>query len=466
MSAPAIWIGIPLAVAVLALLIPNERVNAALGGVASLLLSAIALFIPFDQALLIGPLSVKIASSFEVLGRSLVLAPADGGLLAILYGLAALWFFGAEAAGVARRLVPLGLGVLALMVASIAVEPFLYAAIFIEIAALVSIPLLTPAGQAPGRGVKRFLIYQTLALPFILFAGWMLAGVESSPGDLALTVQAATMLGMGFAFLLAVFPLYNWMPTLAEEASPFVTGFLFWCLPTITVIFGLGFLDRYAWLRTLPSIVNALQLAGILMVATGGVWAAFQRHLGRIMAYASVVETGYVILALSVQPSLDAVQIIFLGLIPRGLGLAVWSLSLALLARKAGTLRFTAVQGLARSLPLASLGVVLAAFSTAGFPLLAGFPPRLALWEGLAGGSMSTAFWLLLGVLGLLTGALRSLAVLVMAPEYAEWGWGETWVQRVMLGIGVLALFILGLFPQLARPLLEGLPLMFDRLGQ
>lgn len=466
MSAPAIWIGIPLAVAVLALLIPNERVNAALGGVTALLLSAIALFIPFDAALLIGPLSVKIASSFQILGRSLVLAPADGALLAILYGLSALWFFGSEAAGVARRLVPLGLGVLALMVASIAVEPFLYAAIFIEIAALVSIPLITPTGQAPGRGVMRFLIYQTLAMPFILFAGWMLAGVESSPGDLALTLQAATMLGMGFAFLLAVFPLYNWMPMLAEESSPFVAGFMFWCLPTITIIFGLGFLDRYAWLRTSPVMAGTLQLSGILMVVTGGVWAAFQRHLGRIMAYASIVETGYVILALSVQPSLGAIQIIFLSLIPRGLGLAVWALSLTILARKAETLRFTAVQGLARSLPLASLGVVLAAFSTAGFPLLAGFPPRLALWEGLAGSSTLTAFWVLLGVLGLLTGAVRSMAVLVMAPEYTEWGWGETWVQRIMLGIGVLGLFILGLFPQVVRPLLEGLPLMFNRLGQ
>jgi formate hydrogenlyase subunit 3/multisubunit Na+/H+ antiporter MnhD subunit len=466
MNAPAVWIGLPLVVAALALLIPNERLNAALGGVAALTLSAIALLIPLDSAMLIGPFSVKIASSLQILGRSLVLNPADGALLAILYGLAALWFFGSDAAGVARRLVPLGMGVLALMVASIAVEPFLFAAIFIEMAALVSIPLLTPPGQKPGRGVTRFLVYQTLAMPFILFAGWMLAGVESSPGDLALTLQAATMLGMGFAFLLAVFPLYNWMPMLADETSPYVMGFMFWCLPTITIIFGMGFLDRYAWLRTSPVMANTLQLTGVLMVVTGGVWSAFQRHLGRIMAYAAVAETGYVILALSVQPSLNAIQIIFLSLIPRGLGLAVWALSLTILARKSESLKFSSVQGLARSLPLASLGVVLAHFSTAGFPLLAGFPPRLALWEGLAGSSVLTAFWLFLGVLGLLTGAVRSMAVLTMAPEYTEWGWGETWVQRIMLGVGVLGLFILGVFPQVVRPLLEGLPLMFNRLGQ
>jgi len=466
MSAPALWIAVPFLVAVAAFMIPNEHANAALGGITALLLSAIALFIPIDSALLIGPISLKISASVQILGRTLVLNPADGALLAIIYGLAALWFFGSEAAGVSRRLVPLGLGIIAFLVASIAVEPFLFAAIFIEIAVLLSIPLLSPPGQVPGRGVVRFLIYQTLAMPFILFAGWMLAGVESSPGDLALTLQAATMLGMGFAFLLAVFPLYSWMPLLAEETAPFVMGFLLWSLPTITIIFGMGFLDRYTWLRTSPALANALQLTGVLMVVTGGVWTAFQRHLGRIMAYAAIVETGYIILSLGIQPSLNSTEVIFLHLIPRGLGLAVWALALTVIAQKSESLRFNAVQGMARTYPLASLGLVLANLSTAGFPLLAGFPPRLALWEGLASQSVLTAFWLLIGVLGVLIGAIRSMAVLVMAPEKTVWASNETWVQRIMLGVGIVGLFILGVFPQVVRPLLVNLPLMFTHLGQ
>jgi NADH:ubiquinone oxidoreductase subunit 2 (subunit N) len=35
------------------------------------------------------------------------------------------------------------------------------------------------------------------------------------------------------------------------------------------------------------------------MVVTGGIWAATQPHLGRIMAYGSVAETGFALLALS-----------------------------------------------------------------------------------------------------------------------------------------------------------------------
>ena len=466
MSGPLLWIVLPLLIAALTLISQSERFNSIVGGFTALTLSGIALIIPIDSALLIGPISLKISSTFQILGRSLDISPASGSLLAIVYGIAAIWFFGAEAAGVARRLVPFGLATLALLVASIAVNPFLFAAIFIEIAVLISVPLLSPPGQIPGRGTVRFLIYQTLAMPFILFAGWMLAGVEASPGDLTLTIQSAIMLGLGFAFLLAVFPLYSWIPLIAEETSPYVVGFLLWALPTTTIIFGMGFLDRYTWLRTSPEFLNALEGAGVLMVVTGGVWAAFQRHLGRMMAYASIAETGFVVMALGVQPGINSIQIIFLHLIPRGIGLAVWALSLSVIGQKAKSLRFGDVQGFARFYPVASAGLLLANFSTAGFPLLAGFPPRLALWEGLASQSLGFAFWLLIGLLGLVFGAIRTLAVLVMGSEETAWALNESWVQGIMLGVGAIGLFVLGLFPQIVHPFLANLPSIFTHLGQ
>jgi formate hydrogenlyase subunit 3/multisubunit Na+/H+ antiporter MnhD subunit len=100
----------------------------------------------------------------------------------------------------------------------------------------------------------------------------------------------------------------------------------------------------------------------------------------------------------------------------------------------------------------------------AGFPLLAGFPPRLALWEQLAHQSTGAAIWYLTGLLGLLAGAVRMLAVLVMEQEETPWGLKETLVQRVMLGVGLVGLFILGIFPQAIQPILRNLPLMFEHL--
>ena len=465
MNAPILWILIPFVSGVLILFLLPERYSPVAGGSISTILALIALIFPIDTALLLGSISLKISSSIQFFGRSFALATADGPLLAIIYGLAALWFFGTQASGTANRFVSLGLMIVALLTASVAVEPFLFAALLLEMAAMLVIPLLVFPYQKPGRGVVRFLIYQTLAMPFILFSGWMLAGVEASPGDIGTTTQAGIMLGLGFAFLFGVFPLYNWIPMLMEEASPYATGFLLWALPTFTVIFALGFLDRYTWIRNSPEFSNAIQFTGVFMVASGGFFALLQRHIGRMMGYAAITETGLLIIAMSLRSS-EIVNIIFLLLIPRGLVLAVWALALSIIKREAYSLRFNEIQGMARSYPMAVAALVLAHISMTGFPLLAGFPSRLALWQELAGQSLTISFWIFLGMLGLLIGAIRTLAVFVMVEENKAWVLNESWIQMSMLGVGMIGLFILGIFPQIVQPILVNLPALFNHLGQ
>ena len=465
MNAPVIWILIPFVAGFLILFFLDRRLSSFVGGTISTTLAMIALIFPIDTALLLGPISIKISSSIQFFGRSFVVNTADGPLIAIIYGLAALWFFGTEASNTANRFVALGLMIVALLTASIAVEPFLFAALLLNIAAMLVIPLLVPIYQKPSRGVIRFLIYQTMAMPFILFSGWMLAGVEASPGANGPTLQAGTVLGLGFAFLLGVFPLYNWIPMLMEETSPYVTGFLLWALPTFTVIFALGFLDRYAWLRTSPQLSSAIQFAGVFMVASGGLFAFQEKHIGRIMGYAAITETGLLILAMGLRSS-DVVNTTFLLLIPRGLELAVWALAISIIKRQAYSLRFNEIKGLARKYPLAVAALVFAHLSMTGFPLLAGFPPRLAIWQELAKQSLVTSFWVCLGLLGLLGALIRTLAAFVMAEENQAWELNETWTQMVMLGLGVIGLFILGIFPQVLQPFIINLPALFSHLGQ
>jgi len=464
MNAPVIWIIVPLILAALTSLFRRGRVIVILGGATTLLLAGISLLIPIDTALAIGPLSLKIAPSLQILGRRIVLNSGEQPLLTITYGLAAFWFFGAEAAGVARRLIPVGLAILALLVASVAVQPFLYAALLIEIAALLAVPLLSPPNKKSGRGVVRFLIYQTLAMPFILFAGWLLAGVEASPADIALVAQIAILLGLGFAFLLAIFPLYTWILLLAEETSSYALGFILWLLPLTVELFGLGFLDHYTFLRESPRLVQALQVTGLLMLVTGGLGAAFERHLGRLMGYAVVAQTGMSLLAVSLGGQ-NSIPVFFLLLVPHALGLGIWTLSLSVFQHTLEPVRFNTVQGMARLFPFASAGIVLANLSAVGIPLLAGFPVRLVLWEGLSEQSLGVAFWFGIGILGLLAGAIRTLAVLVMAPTGTQWQTRESWQQRILLGLGIGVLFLLGLFPQIIYPIIANLPLAYEHLG-
>jgi formate hydrogenlyase subunit 3/multisubunit Na+/H+ antiporter MnhD subunit len=201
------------------------------------------------------------------------------------------------------------------------------------------------------------------------------------------------------------------------------------------------------------------------MVASGGIFAALQRHIGRILGYAAIAETGLLLLSISLQTD-EMINLVFITLIPRGLELVVWALALAIVKRKIYSLQFSDLQGLGRKFPVATASLVIAHLSISGFPLLAGFPSRLGLWQALAEQSLVTTFWVFLGMLGVLIAAVRTLAVFVMTNEESKWELNESWVQIIMLGLGVSGLFILGMFPQVLQPLIADLPSLFEHLGQ
>jgi NADH-quinone oxidoreductase subunit N len=467
MSAPLIWIGLPLGLGVLLLIVPRDRWVAWLGGLTAAALAILALLAPTDTALnFFGFFSLRIDSTVSLLGRQISLTPAAQIVLVLAYAIGAFWFFGALAVGNARRLVPYGLMTIALLTASLAIRPFLYAAILIQGAVLLSVLMLADAGKPVGRGLIRFLVYQSLALPFILFAGFLLAGVEAGPRDLAVILQAAILLGLGFAFLLSIFPLSTWLPMLAEEASPYRVGFILSTFPTFALLFGLNFIDRYAWIRESDGFFQALQSIGLLTALSGGLWAAFERHVGRIFGYAAVAEIGLSLVAVSLPERMLGLQIIFFMIVPRALAYGTWAMSLAVFRRAAPDLRYQSLQGLARQYPIATLAAFVSLLSLSGVPLLASFPVRQALWEALAAQGLAPALWMGLTSLGLWIAALRLLAVLSMSAEGVEWDSRETPYQRVMLAGGVAVLFVMGFLPQWAEPLLANLAGLFSQISR
>jgi NADH:ubiquinone oxidoreductase subunit 2 (subunit N) len=235
--------------------------------------------------------------------------------------------------------------------------------------------------------------------------------------------------------------------------------------PTVTLFFGLGFLDHYTWLRDAPALGSVLTSVGVLMIVSGGILAAFQKHLGRIMGYAVIMETGSSILALSLEGTVG-LKIFLMFFVPRTLSLVVWALALSILKEHFPTLNMSTIKGQVRAWPFATSGLVLANLALAGMPLLAGFPPHQAIWDGLASKSLAVVIWVLIGNLGLIFSAVRVMLAFAAAPEGAKWESRETGAQRNLLAIGILALLLLGLFPQWVLPLWTKLPAIFTHLGQ
>jgi formate hydrogenlyase subunit 3/multisubunit Na+/H+ antiporter MnhD subunit len=299
-----------------------------------------------------------------------------------------------------------------------------------------------------------------------LLAGWALGGVEANPSNLTLVTLSTVFLGLGFAFWLAVFPFYTWVPLLAEQTRPYVVGFLFLIFPTVQLLLGLNFLDRFGWLRAAPEIFAVIRLAGTLMVVTAGLWAVFQRDLSRLFGYAVIVETGFSLLAVGLVETAGK-QLFSAMFLPRVLGFGLWALSLSILLRDVRSARFDDVRGLAQKLPFASAGLAVAWLTLGGLPLLPVFPIHQVLLEELARTSFWNAVLVLVGSGGMLLSAFRALAVLaqgglVVQENDTQGGllprvFGESRLQIGLIAAGVVGLLLIGLFPQVFLPVLNGL---------
>ncbi len=446
MNAPLIWIIVPLLAALLLFFLRNYRLTTLITGMfVSLILALLAASVPIGEAFNIGSLELEISSTLTVLGRRFILTNNERTFLVLLFSLAAAWFLGAGITWAHRFFAPFGMGMIAMLVAALAVEPFLYAALLVEVAVLFCIPILAPPGMAVKSGVQRFLLFQTLAMPFILFAGWLLGLGEANPNNPEILIRAGLLLGLGFAFWLAVFPFYSWVPQLAHETHPYPAGFVLSLLPMSALLLGLDFLNGFTWLRTSVELYQILQFVGILMVVTGGIWAMFQNDLSRMLGYAVIVETGFALIALSLR-STPGFTLFAISFLPRLLGLIVLALALGVLVNQGKSTRLDGISGLFGRFPYASVAVLSALFSMGGFPLLAGFPVRLEIMEQLAGISITSTSWVLLGSAGFLVAGLRVLSWMVRGTN-SEPRVEETWPQRFLLLAGVLFLLLFGLLP-------------------
>jgi formate hydrogenlyase subunit 3/multisubunit Na+/H+ antiporter MnhD subunit len=445
----------------------RERLVALLATITALLLAGLAWWLPVQDRFVLGPWVINFADSVFVLGRQFTLGASDRPALVMLYLISALWFGAVPIVHPGKLFVPLGMVMAALLTAAIAVDPFLYAALFIEMGVLTSIPFLSPPGTSVGRGVLRYLTFQTLGMLFILFSGWLLEGMEGLPAEAGDVQRVAISIGLGFAFLLAVFPFYTWIPMLAQESHPYAAAFVFLVLPSAIFILLLGFLDRYVWLREAATTYEILRSAGALMIVTAGVWAAFQNRLDRILGYALIFEIGLSFINISLAQGSSVMTylgLFFAAQVPRCLALGVWALALAILRSASQSLELPLVKGLGRRYPLAAFGLILANLSIAGLPLLAGFPVRIPILQGLFQVSPGVGYWVLLGSGGLLVAGLRIMAYLVTGEEAASWQLTESRAQRAYLIVGLLGILVLGILPQGIVPLFINLPQTFAQV--
>ncbi len=456
LSTPIIWVLLPIVVAAVCLLFPKRRVlGLILTAVSAFGLALLAALFPEDLTLSVGPLSLVFEESMMILGRQITLAYDIFPFIAFIFAMTGLWVLTSNIPGVPGTFRPISLVITASLTAALSVQPFLYAALLIETAVLVSIPMLNTAEKESYRGIFRYLSFMSIAMPFILIAGWLLTGVVILPPESPLVGQTVAVLGLGFALWLAVFPFHSWVTMISEHNHPTVVSFLLFILPTTILVFGLNFFDRYSFLRTSDEIFNVIRVIGTVMIVLGGIWTAVQDHLKRAFGFSTLVETGFSLLALglSAEGGLNWMLMLFPA---RALGYWLWGYTLARFEHHCGSLEINAIQGFGRKFPLLSTGLILAQLSVAGLPLLASFHIKIALLTQTYSIGRGLGMWAFIGSFGLFLFTIRLLLNLTMpikrslqedAESNTVWLAPEKRSEYLPVVLMVLVLLLIGLFP-------------------
>ena len=460
MSSPIIWIVIPSIAAVLLWFFNHKRIITAVGStVVCLALVVLAIFLPIDTRINIGSFVFQMGTDLVFFGRRFVLEDSIRPVLAFLFGTGAFWFMGAYFSDAHRYFWPFGLLILSLLTGVLAVQPFFYSALIIEVAVLLSIPLLYPPGAKISQGGLRYLIFQSLAMPVILFSGWFAAAVDANPGTQSLILQAVIFLGLGIAFWLAVFPFYSWVPLLLDETHIYSASFMISILSNICLLTLLNLINSFDWLRNFSLLPDILRLVGGIMVFSAGIWAIFEKRLSRLLGYAIILETGMSMLSLSLLNN-DGYRVFLALLIPRLLAVGVWTLCLVEFLND-GHIYISDIAGILKTRPFTTISFLIAYMTLGGLPLLAIFPLRYIIYENLARQSLATFPWVFAGhILFLITGF--RLIYQVFMWKKIDWKFQEKWSIAILSSLGALGLFILGVFPDwlinFSAQLLKGFP--------
>lgn len=454
MSAPLIWIGIPGVMAVLLLLTYRwQLIGTLVASITATVLVILAFVLPPGGEYAFGPLTVEITESLSVLGRETIIRTGDIPEVVIIYWGAALWILGSYFARSSRLFPSIALGMAALQVAAITIQPFLYAAVFIELLAILSVPLVAETGKQVQQGVLRLIVFFTLGMAALLFVGWLLTTGATGIPDSELIFNAAIFLAAGFIFFLTLFPAHSWVPQLLEKGNPFTAAFIVFWLTQAALLFSNSLLLQYDLIGAGSPGAQVVVGVAVLMIVIFGLYLLFQNHLGRILGFAILIEVGFSLLAVGLQSGSSG-PVFYSLLFQKSLPFMLWALALASYHRQSPNLELSELRGAGWRFPWTGGGLLLAQLTIVGLPLLPIFSVKALLFANIQFEDRWVFLGITAGLAGLALVLLRTLSALYGStdddPDPAEGKEGRG--IRILLIACILLLFATGLLSGFILP--------------
>lgn len=268
--------------------------------------------------------------------------------------------------------------------------------VFIEVVAVSSFILIAFNRDLNAlEGAFKYLILSAVATVLMLLSIsilLMVAGDSSFASAAAAVRNSGTSHFVRFAigiFICGLFikgglvPFHGWLPA-AYSAAPAAVSVLL--AGIVTKVSGI-----YALIRLSTSIFGpdsslnaALMIAGAISIVIGALAAIGQSDFKRMLAYSSISQVGYIILALGCGTKLALVGAVF-HLFNHSIFKSLLFVNSAAVERQTGTTDMEQMGGLGAKMPYTNVTSLIAFLSTAGVPPLAGFWSKLiiviALWQ-------------------------------------------------------------------------------------
>ena len=325
---------------------------------------------------------------------------------------------------------------------------------------IISIPLYILTGSD-----KRNLKSNEAALKYFLMGsfstGLMLMGIafiygatgsfltannftQANPVPVLL-VAGMLLLLFSMSFKVSAAPFHFWTPDVYDGAPTVFTSFM------ATIVKAAAFI---AFMRLFDDAFGQIQpqwklLVGIVAAATlfiGNITAVFQQSVKRMLAYSSISQAGFMMLAVYALNS-DAKE----GLLLYTAAYSLATIGIFAVLVKMDDYTFEGFNGFARQQPVVAASLVIFLLSLAGIPLTAGFLSKFYMLRAtLNGGSM----WLAIFAVLMAAISVYYYFRLIQAMYFKEGqGTAMTLVMPAGFKITLVALagitILLGLFPNL-----------------
>jgi len=248
--------------------------------------------------------------------------------------------------------------------------------------------LLILRGKLAQKASLLYIVF-SLAGAYLILIGFGLAFRETGTiilASLASIVNSTSLfilLGLAFLIKAGAIGVHVWLPGAYSEAEDDFTPFLSTILSKIG-IFGLFLLAILIGEPVLKGInLNyILSWIGVGTAFFGALFAVFQEDIKKLVAYSSMGQVGYIILAVSIYSHLGWTTSLFMTfnhLFFKG----VIFIAVAGIISRVKTRKMYQMGGLINNMPLTFISVLIAIIALAGIPPLSGFGGKWLLYSSL-----------------------------------------------------------------------------------